>query len=108
VPRPKTHIPPQVGTTYIKLYRGKVHSMKVVLENGRVGYRVAGVTHKTPTGAASPITKTPWSGWQFWGIEPPPPPTRRKGNRWSVTVRMAKSKIPESNFVQESANSSAT
>src|SRR5437867_2739017 len=80
-------IPPQVGTTYIKVYRGKVHSMKVVLENGRVGYRVAGVTHKTPTGAASPITKAPWSGWQFWGIEAPPPPTRRKGNRWSVTVR---------------------
>lgn len=92
MPRPKEHTPPPVGTTYIKTYRGKAHSMKVVLNNGRVGYRVGGVTYKAPTAAANTITNAPWSGWQFWGIEPPPPPTRRKGNRWSVIVKVPNSR----------------
>ena len=49
------------------------------LENGRVGYRVAGVTHRTPTAAANSITNAPWSGWQFWGIEPPPSAEKAEG-----------------------------
>jgi len=67
-PRHKTRKAPAAGTVYVKRYKGKTYSMKVVSHLGQTGYCVAGVTYKTPTAAANSISEAPINGWTFWGI----------------------------------------
>jgi hypothetical protein len=68
MPKRKPRKPPKIGAEFVREFKGKRHTLKVVDEDGRVGYRVGAKTYRSPTGAAKSITGTEVNGWSFWKI----------------------------------------
>ena len=68
--RPRKPGEPPVGTTIIRVWRGREYRLHV-RENG---YEVDGILHKSLGAAAKAITGAHWNGRLFWGLV-----SRRKG-----------------------------
>lgn len=69
MPQKKAHDLPKVGTVFEKRYKKTFHRLTIVKTEGGVGFKVAGKTFRTPTGAAKSITGSDVNGWMWWGIE---------------------------------------
>jgi hypothetical protein len=72
MPAPKIRPLPKVDSVFTKVYNGKSYTMKTIMEDGRVKFKVENSVFDTPSGAAKYITKNPVNGWVFWGIEKKP------------------------------------
>lgn len=71
--------PPESGTKYNKIYKGKKYVLRVEESSGQVRYFVDKLnskneviigtkSFKSPTAAAISITKNSVNGWRFWKI----------------------------------------
>ncbi len=60
---------PKAGTSYVKTYKGRKYTMKVIEVNGELAYSVSGNQYRTPTAAAKSITGNEVNGWTFWKMD---------------------------------------
>jgi len=69
MPKTKKRKKPALGKTFIKIYKNKEFKMVVVINNGKIGYKVNDQIFKSPSGAAKSITEQEVNGWRFWNID---------------------------------------
>jgi hypothetical protein len=60
---------PQVGAVYRRKFGGRWHTLTVVREHGRLGYKVGREVHPSLSAAAREVTGAPINGWEFWQVK---------------------------------------
>ena len=60
---------PKEGQIFIKVYKNKKYSLKIVKEGGKTKFKVGNEIFNSPSGAAKYVSQCAQNGWIFWGIE---------------------------------------
>ena len=69
MPKHKVRSTPPVGTVFVKKYKSKVYTLKVVKLNDGIGYQLGKTVFKSPSAAAKHLVRQPENGWEFWKME---------------------------------------
>jgi hypothetical protein len=69
MPKMKARPTPTVGTIRRREFKGELYTLEVVEEEGKIKYRVKGVSYASPTAAAKSITRMEVNGWRFWRLD---------------------------------------
>lgn len=65
---PKKRLSPKAGQRFHRIYKGKEYTLTVIDIDGELRYEVLGTLYKSPTAAATAVTKTSANGWLFWKL----------------------------------------
>jgi hypothetical protein len=68
MPVRKKRRPLEIGTVFVKEWKGQKHKMEVVGAPWGIGYKVGRIIYRTPSGAAKSIVNYEVNGWRFWRI----------------------------------------
>lgn len=69
MPKRKPRTLPKPGSTFKREYQDKTYNLLVVEHNGRVLYRMNGVSFNSPSAAAKSLTNHAVNGWVFWAMD---------------------------------------
>lgn len=69
MPKAKQRPTPKIGSEFVREYKGKTYTLKVVRTESGVGYELRGTVFSSASTAAKSITKTEINGWKFWKID---------------------------------------
>ena len=69
MPAAKERPTPKVGTEFVKEYKGKSYTLRVVKSGDGIGFKLGNTVFTSPSTAAKSITRTEINGWKFWKLE---------------------------------------
>ena len=58
-----------VGSSYTRIFKGKLYTMNIVKDGNTVAFEVNGKYYNSPSAAARPIFKNQINGWRFWKMD---------------------------------------